>query len=349
MRAYLYRSYGGPDVMQLATVPVPSAAPKSGYLIKIHAFSFNPIDFKRRSGALKALRPDTFPVILGYDASGTVEAVGEGASKFKVGDEVYLRIGQEFSQQGTAAEYTIALEKYVAAKPSNMSHEEAAAVPLAAVTALQMLRRAGFKAGDKVFISGGAGGVGTYAIQIAKALGASLVATSASSAKIPLLQSLGADEVVDYKTTKFAEVYKDRRFDIALDMTAECLDLFKVVKPGGSVASVVIAFSKESWTEAGKQGPGCEDLPSPGLFVRLFLWLSSRSLYNAASSASLSLYGVLLQPNALDLEELTKLVETGKLRSIIKDQVFTGVDASPEAFKLCESGRATGKIIVKVV
>eukprot|EP00759_Apiculatamorpha_spiralis_P041895 PhF_6_TR40334/c0_g1_i2/m.59973 len=339
MRAFQYSSYGGPEVMKLASgVPIPSAPP-GGYKIKVHAFAFNPVDFKRRAGLLKLLSPNSFPVIFGYDASGVIDAVGTGATKFKVGDPVYVRIGPEYSSSGTAAEYTVAMEKYVAAKPKNMSDEEAAAVPLAAMTALQALRSAGFKSGDKVFISGGAGGVGHYAIQLAKLMGASLIATSASAPKHALLKSLGADEVVDYKTDKFWEVYKDRRFDIGLDMTSETANVIKVVKPGGFVCSVNDGINGQSFNDAG--------VPV-GFMLRTILWFMWRSLFNQAHAANVRLYGVCLRPNADDLDEMTKYIEDGKLVSVIKDQVFNGMDSTLEAAKLSESGRATGKVVVKL-
>jgi len=339
MQTFQYTKYGGPEVAELATVPVPDA-PAGGYRIKVHAFSFNPIDFKRRGGVMKAVLPDKFPVVFGYDASGVVDAVGTGATKFTVGDEVYVRIGREYPSQGTAAEYTIADESVVAAKPSTFSHEEAAAVPLAAKTALQMLRKAGMKKGDKVFISGGAGGVGHYAIQLAKALGASFVASTASEKKLDLVKSLGCDEVVDYKKEKFTEVYSDRRFDVGLDMTGESSEIAKVVKPGTTVITVVEGVSAQTLQDAGLK---------PGLIVRLFLWFKNRSLYNAVEATGAKLYALLLRPNAKDLEEISTYIAAGEFKSIIKDQVFEGINSAADALKLVESGRATGKVVVKMI
>lgn len=339
MKAFQYTKYGGPEVAELATVPVPDA-PAGGYRIKVHAFSFNPIDFKRRGGIMKAVAPDTFPVVFGYDASGVVDAVGKGATKFQVGDEVYVRIGRQYPSQGTAAEYTIADEDVVAAKPPTFSHEEAAAVPLAAKTALQMLRKAGMKEGDKVFISGGAGGVGHYAIQLARALGASFVASTASEKKRDLVKELGCDEVVDYKKEKFTEVYSDRRFDVGLDMTGESSEIAKVVKPGTTVITVVEGVSAETLQDAGLK---------PNLIVRLFLWFQNRSLYKAVEATGAKLYALLLRPNAKDLEEISTYIAAGQFKSIIKDQVFEGIDTAADALKLVESGRATGKVVVKVV
>jgi alcohol dehydrogenase len=340
MKAYQYAAYGGPEVMKLVDTAIPSV-PANAVRIKVHALSFNPIDFKRRSGALKAVAPDTFPVILGYDAAGVVDSVGTGVTKFKVGDPVYTRIGKNFPCQGTAAEFTLAAEDMVAPKPTNMSFEEAAAVPLAALTALQMLRRAGFKSGDKVFITAGAGGVGHYAIQLAKLMGASFIASTASAAKHPLVKSLGADEVIDYKTAKYTDAYADRRFDVALDMTNEVVDICKITKKGGTIVSVVGGLNTDTFLHA--------QLPAPGFIVKAFLWFTYRGQYSAASSAGVTLFGLLLRPNADDLEELTKYIESGKVKSIIKDNVFNGMDSCPEAMKLVESGRATGKVVVKLV
>jgi len=289
---------------------------------------------------MKAIAPDTFPVIFGYDASGIVDAVGTGATKFQVGDEVYVRTGRQYPSQGTAAEYTIVDEDVIAAKPPTFSHEEAAAVPLAAMTAFQMLRKAGMKRGDKVFISGGAGGVGHYAIQLAKALGASFVASTASEKKIALVKELGCDKVVDYKKEKFTEVYSDRRFDVGLDMTGESSEIAMVVKPGTTVITVVEGINTETLQDAGLQ---------PNLIVRMFLWFSNRKLYNAVEATGAKLYALLLRPNAKDLEEISTYIAAGQVKSIIKDQVFEGISAAPDALKLVESGRATGKVVVKVI
>jgi NADPH:quinone reductase-like Zn-dependent oxidoreductase len=197
---------------------VPSAAG-----VFLQACSFNPIDFKRRQGDLKALRPEkAFPVVTGYDGAGVIEAVGDGVSHLQIGDEVYTRVVHD--TQGTAAEYCLSYGTVTALKPRSFSFEEAAAVPLAAMTALQMLRKAKFARGHKVpllhppvadckpladsmvlpvavwcaqvFVAAGAGGVGHYAIQIAKAMGAAHVVTTASGPKIELVKSLGADTVV---------------------------------------------------------------------------------------------------------------------------------------------------------
>jgi NADPH:quinone reductase-like Zn-dependent oxidoreductase len=175
MKAFVYKSHGDASVMHLAAdVPIPEMSLLGDHAvrIKVHAASLNPIDYKRRNGDLKAIKAEKkFPVVLGYDAAGIVDSVGTKVTSLKVGDAVYTRIAGKEDSIGTLAEYTLTTEDKVAIKPRSLSFEEAAAIPLAAVTALQMLRKAGFKAGDSVFINAAAGGVGHFAGQIAKALG----------------------------------------------------------------------------------------------------------------------------------------------------------------------------------
>jgi len=322
--------------MQLQTVPRPAAAGPGEVLIKLKACSFNPIDFKRRKGDLKALRPEKqFPVITGYDGAGVIEAVGDGVSHLKIGDEVFTRVVHD--TQGTAAEYCLSYGTVTALKPRSFSFEEAAAVPLAAMTALQMLRKAKFTRGHKVFVAAGAGGVGHYAIQIAKAMGAGHVTTTASGPKIELMKSLGADTVVDYKTEKVSDLPRD--FDVVLDMMGESETLMKLVKEGGGIISVTQGFNSDVLKEVGMDA---------GWIVGTFLWMSSRSLYNQAAALKVNFAGLFLRPNREDLEELAKMADDGKLKSVITDNVFQGLDSAPVAFAKLESGRATGKVVVTI-
>ena len=222
-----------------------------------------------------------------------------------------------------------------------MSFAEAAAVPLAAMTAYQMLKAANFKAGDKVFINAGAGGVGHYAIQIAKALKAGLIVATSSAPKHALLKSLGADEVIDYKTQKYTELYKDRRFDIGLDNAQESLKLISIVKKGGSVISVTEGFTSSTFTDAG--------LPTPNAIIGSILWALCTSIRWSAWSSGVSFKGLFLRANSVDLETLTKMIENGEIKSEISENIFNGIESSPAAMAKLESGRTTGKIVVNLV
>lgn len=178
------------------SLPIPSPT-ATQVRIKVQAASINP------DGKMKAIQKEAFPVIIGYDASGVVDAVGASVTKFKVGDVVFART--TVSTSGTCAEFCVSEEATVAMKPTTMSVNDAAAIPLAAMTALQMLRKGNMQAGDKVFINAGAGGVGHFAVQIAKAMGAACVVASASAPKHTFLKSIGADEVVDYKNENYTD------------------------------------------------------------------------------------------------------------------------------------------------
>jgi len=334
MKALVFKAYGGPEVQAVMEVPKPKSPQAGELLVKMKACSFNPIDFKRRGGLMKMISPETkWPVIMGYDGSGIVEEVGSGVTRFKPGDEIYCRD----KTHGTACEYAIVLDNITARKPVGISFEEAAALPLAALTALQMLRKANFKAGDKIFVSVGAGGVGHFAIQLARAKGASHITSSASGPKVEIVKGLGADHVFDYKSDKIETLPKD--FDVVLDMAGEVEKLMPLLKPGGSIVSVTQAFNSTTF----------EDVGIPVNFiVRTYLWFTSRSLYNMAYYANVNLAGLLLRPNKEDLEELTQLVEARKLRVILTDNVFQGLDKAPEAMAKLESGRVTGKVAVTI-
>lgn len=337
MKAFAYTKYGNQSSILDINIPEVS---QDSVLIKISACSFNPIDYKRRDGALKALFPEKiWPVVLGYDGAGVIERVGKGVTKFKEGDEVYTRIGTNYPNYGTAAEFTVVHVDFVALKPKSASMSEAAAIPLAGVTALQMLRRSNFKAGDSVFITGGAGGVGHYAIQLAKILGASRIVATASSTKLPLLTELGATETTDYKTRNYVEEFSSSRpFDIGLDTIGESMNLLKIVKPGGFVISVVDGLTGDSFTSAG--------LPEIGIFLRGVLWylLGSNKYWNFAKKQKVNFNSIFLKPNSEDLDTLTQYVDEKKLKSIIT--VYEGIQKAPEAMAFLETGRATGKVVV---
>ena len=205
MKAIRIHQYGGPEV--LAQVEMQRPAPGANeVLIKVHAASVNPVDWKMRAGYMKDFLPLSLPATLGSDVSGTVEGVGPGAARFKRGDEVYASLGLE---GGGYAEYAVAKETIIAGKPSTLDHVHAAAVPVAGLTAWQALFEvAQLRAGQKVLIHGAAGGVGNFAVQFAKERGAYVIGT-ASSRNHAFLHELGADKAVDYQQTRFEDVVRD--------------------------------------------------------------------------------------------------------------------------------------------
>jgi NADPH:quinone reductase-like Zn-dependent oxidoreductase len=202
---------------------------------------------------------------------------------------------------------------------------------------MQMLRKANFKAGDSVFITAGAGGVGIFLLQFCRNGGASKVVTTASSAKHELVKSLGATECVDYKTEDYKKKYADRPFDIAFDLTHESIPLCSVVKEGGVIVSIVQGFNDATFTDIGM---------SIGSVVSWFLYFSNWSLSSATKAAKVSHHGLLLSPNAKDLLELNKDIDAGKMKTVIN--VFEGIEKSIEAVAMLESGRTTGKVVIKI-
>src|SRR5580700_2237542 len=235
MRAYVLRRYGGPEGSLLTDVPAPTPRPRD-ILVAVRAAGLNPVDFKFRQGKLRAIQRPRLPQVLGNEFAGEVIAVGEHVKRFSTGDRVFARV--EKDRLGAFAEQAAVGEDYAAHMPPNLDFTSAAAVPLAALTALQALRdELGLKPGQKVFISGGAGGVGTFAIQIARWLGAH-VTTTASKRGEALVRSLGCDEVIDYTSQSLSEA--GRGFDAGLDLIGgETLDkMFKIMKPGTKIVSI---------------------------------------------------------------------------------------------------------------
>ena len=333
MRAYVLTRYGGPEAAELREVPVPQPGPNT-LRIRVHAAGLNPVDFKTREGKLKIIRDYPLPAILGNELSGTVDACGPGVTKFAVGDRVFTRVDKD--SMGAFAEYCCVHEDIVAAMPVRLNFAAAAAVPLAGLTALQGLRdELKVTPGMKVFIAGGAGGVGTFALQLAGQLGAR-VATTASPRGDSLVRRLGAEVVVDYTAQKFTDVLSD--YDGAFDLVgADSLaGAFKVVKPGGLVLS--IAGLPEPQT-------ALRDLGRPGL-APLF-WLISLGLRLKARVHKVRYRYLFMHPSGPDLADLARRIDEGKLEVVV-DRVVPFAQIS-EAFAYLEGGRAKGKVVVQMV
>src|SRR5215471_1083237 len=240
MKAAIAEAYGPPEVLEIEDVPVPKVGP-NGVLVQVHASSMNPLDWKLREGMLRHMRKFIFPVIWGSDFSGVVTEKGSGVTFFKPGDEVYGfkdgKVGKTY--RGTYAEFAVVPEKVAARKPRSLRHEEAAAIPLAAVTAWQALVTTGrLKPGQRVLIQGGSGGVGIFAIQIAKALGA-YVAATASSRNQEFLRQLGADLAINYETERVED--KVSNCDLVLDGVGKTVwsSSLSVLKRGGKLITLV--------------------------------------------------------------------------------------------------------------
>ena len=325
MKAYVYRDFGSPDVLRLEEVdkPVPN---DNQLLIRVRAVSVNPLDWHYMEGTPYLGRLFEFGILkpanprLGVDYAGTVEAVGKDVTQFKPGDEVY---GNRF---GAFAEYICATDKALALKPTNLTFEQAASIPVAGVTALQGLRDKGkLQAGQKVLINGASGGVGTFAVQLAKTMGAEVTGVC-SGRNVELVRSLGADHVVDYTKEDFTK--SAQRYDLIIDNVGNrsVLEYTSVLNPQGKLVMI--------------GGGGPEDQGFIGPLINPLKMVALKRF------VSQEVGSMLAQMNQKDLTFLADLIQTGKVTPVIdKTYPFSQL---PEAMRYLETGRARGKVVVTV-
>ena len=309
MKAIRIHEYGGPEVLSIDEVPVPEPG-KDEVLVRVHATSVNPVDWKIREGLRKEKFPSKLPLTIGWDVSGVVEQVGEKVSNFRKGDEVYGR--PDPTKNGAYAEYIVVKASLLSVKPLGIGHTEAAAVPLAGLTAWQGLFDHGLlKEGQKVLIHAAAGGVGSYAVQFAKSKGAYVIGT-ASDQNIDFLKRLGADEVIDYNMESFEMRLND--IDLVLDTIGGDTQLksIEVLKPGGRLITTLAA---EFVTEA--------------------------------KAKNVHLIAYVVQSIPAQLAEIAKMIDAGKVKPII-DQVLPFTDAR-KAHMSIEEGHTRGKIVLQVI
>jgi NADPH:quinone reductase-like Zn-dependent oxidoreductase len=333
MKAFIIDRYGKKEVGRIADMPDPEVR-DDDVLIRIHAASINPLDSKTKSGEFKLILPYRLPLILGNDMAGTVVRVGARVRNFKPGDEIYARPDDD--RIGTFAEFIAVKASSLALKPANLSMVEAASVPLAALTAWQVLvETAKLKRGQKVLIHAGSGGVGTIAIQLAKHLGA-FVATTTSTANIAWVKDLGADVVIDYKQQDFAAVLRD--YDVVLNSlgNSELNKSLQVLKPGGHLISI-----------SGPPTPAFAAARGLAWPLRLALRLLSFSIRNKAKKIGGQYTFVFMRADGAQLREITALIESGAIRPVV-DKVFPFQDTH-KALAYVDSGRAKGKVVVQML
>ncbi len=332
MRAAFIRHYGNNDAIEISDQPLPAVGQRD-VLIKIHAASVNPVDYKIRDGGLKAILPLKFPLILGCDCAGVIEKIGAEVRTFKPGDAVYVRL--EKDRIGAYADYAVANENSVALKPANLNFVEAASIPLVGLTAWQALIDIGkLQAGQKVLIHAGSGGVGTFAIQLAKHIGA-FVATTTSAKNFDLVKRLGADVVIDYKMQKFDELLTD--YDLVFDtLGGDTQHLsFSVLKPGGTLVTIAGIPTAEFGREWGVNP-----------FIRFAMGWKNRLSSKLAQARGAKFTYLFMHPSGEQLREITKLIESGKIKPVI-DKVFD-LDHVRDALTYSASGHAVGKVIVNI-
>ncbi|MFC5712973.1 NADP-dependent oxidoreductase [Thalassorhabdus alkalitolerans] len=310
MKAIVINQYGGKEELKETTVNKPSIN-ENQVLVEIHATSVNPIDWKMREGYLKEMFPFEFPITLGWDAAGIITEKGSKVKGFQKGDRVFTRPAT--TRHGTYAEYVAVEEERLAKMPDEMSFEEGAAIPLAGLTALQCIQDLGeVQEGQRVLIHAGAGGVGNFAIQIAKHIGAYVV-TTASGKNEDLVTSLGADQLINYKEEDFSEAVEN--IDFVLDAVGGDVQSksYKVLKENGKLVSIVEPPSEE---EARKYGVNAS-----------FHWLKE---------------------NGKQLQQLADLYKTGEVRPVINKVFPFHEHGLQEAHSLSESHHASGKIVIQI-
>ena len=328
MRAATIHGYGGPEVFRIETLERPAVGPRD-VLVQVRAASVNPVDYKIRSGAQRALIRHRFPAVLGLDLSGVVQEVGSKVTSFSPGDEVFG--SPTHRRQGTYAELVSVDERALALKPPRLSHEEAASLPLVGLTAWQCLvSSAKLKAGEKVLIQAGAGGVGTFAIQLAKHLGAK-VATTCSSRNVELVRRLGADVVIDYTKEQFEDSLRD--YDVVLEsLGGEALPRArKVLKRSGRLVYISTGLPQN----AARYGP---------YLGALATGLQSLSFWASTALSGRSARVVVRTPDGGQLEQIAALVEAGAIEPVI-ERCFE-LEEIAEAHEAIERGRTRGKLVI---
>jgi len=332
MKAFVVEKYKKKGALRLADMPDPTIG-ANDVLVRIQATAINLLDSKIRDGEFKLFLPYRPPFILGHDLAGTVVRVGANVHQFKAGDEVYARPRDH--RVGTFAEFLAVDAADLALKPKSLSMEQAASIPLVGLTAWQALVEVGnVKQGQKVFIQAGSGGVGTFAIQLAKHLGAT-VATTTSAANIDLVKGLGADVVIDYKTQDFEQLLSG--YDLVLNSqdTKTLEKSLNVLKPGGKLISISgppdVAFAKSLRLN---------------LFLRLVMRVLSRSILKKAKDRGINYSFLFMRAEGQQLHEIAKLIDAGIIRPVV-DKIFP-FEQTPEALAYVETAHAKGKVVVRV-
>lgn len=333
MKAYIIKKYGKKEKLHLTDWAEPTVK-ENEVLIQIHSAGVNVIDLLLRNGDFKLFLPLKPPFQLGRDVAGVVTRVGSKVTKFKVGDEVYSSSGDH--HLGTYAEYISIAENEVALKPKNLTMEEAASIPLVGLTSWQaLIESANIKKGQKVFIQAGSGGVGTFAIQLAKHLGA-YVATTTSEKNKNLVKSLGADLIIDYKTEDFETILKE--YDLVLHSNKDSKILQKslrVLKPGGKLISLIGPPTPEFADALGLSWP-----------LKMVVSLLSLSARKKAKDLFISFKFLFMRAEGNQLGEITKLIEAGIIKPVI-DKVFP-FGQTNDALDYVETGRSKGKVVIKI-
>lgn len=333
MKTLIIKKYGKlSDSLSFEDAEVPEVG-ENDILIDIHAASINPIDYKTVKGATRLLIPMKLPAKIGFDVSGVVIEKGAKVVSFNIGDEVFARVGGD--RPGTLAEKIAVDQKFIARKPKNISHNEAASVPLVGLTTWQAFKKADLKAGQKVLIHAGSGGIGSFAIQLAKDIGAT-VYTTTSTKNAEWVKALGADRVIDYNKESYDDAVED--VDLVYDTLGgkHVNRSFKVLKKGGKLINLTgPIIDKEA-----------VDQLNVNVVLRFLFWVLRFSLAPLKRRKNIEYRFFLMEPKGSHLQEIADRMEKGKIKAVI-DSVFP-FDESIQALEKLQTGRAKGKIVIEM-
>ena len=332
MKVFILERYGKKGSLRLGEMPEPELRDDE-VLVQVHAAGVNVLDSKIKSGEFKLVLPYRLPLILGHDVAGVVLRVGARVRQFKPGDEVYAR--PDDFRIGAFAELIAIKESSLAIKPKALTMEEAASIPLVGLTAWQaLIGKANLKQGQKVFIQAGSGGVGTFAIQLAKHLGA-FVATTTSTANVDWVKRLGADIVIDYKKDDFENILHG--YDVVLNSqdSATLAKSLRVLKPGGKLISI-----------SGPPDPAFGEEIGASWWLQSIMRLLSFGIRRKAKRHKVSFSFLFMKANGSQLREIGALIDSGAIRPVV-DRVFP-FESTREAMGYVESGRAKGKVVIRM-
>ena len=333
MKALILKRYGKSDQLDFADIPRPTIKPDE-ILVQVHAAGLNPIDYMIPKGVFKAILKFKLPATMGSDLAGVVVEVGSRVTRFKPGDAVFASIFDLGT--GALAEYAVVPESAAAIKPESLDFVQAASIPMVGLTSWQALKeRAHIKPGQKVFIPAGSGGIGTFAIQLAKHLGAK-VGTTTSTGNLDLVQRLGADEVIDYKKQEFEDVLQD--YDVVLGtIRGDGIEKsLQILKPKSSVVSLI-----------GPPDAAFARARGMNFLMKFIFGLISGKIIRQARKRGAEYSFLFLHPDGHQLAEIGKLLDAGRIVPVI-DKVFP-FEQTKDALNYLEGGRAKGKVVIKVV
>ncbi|MBX9445793.1 NADP-dependent oxidoreductase [Dickeya chrysanthemi] len=333
MKALMFKEYGKADSITFYEIPVPEIQPND-ILVKVHAVGLNPIDYMIPKGTFKPVLKFALPATVGSDLAGVVESVGSRVTRFKPGDAVFASI---FDMGiGALADFAVVPERAAAHKPVNLDFVQAASIPMVGLTSWQALKeRAHLKPGQKVFIPAGSGGIGSFAIQLAKQLGAT-VGTTTSTGNLEMVRRLGADEIIDYKKQEFEDILQG--YDVVLGTVRgdHIQKSLNILKPHGRVVSLI-----------GPLDAAFAHARDMNFLMKFIFKLMSWKIIRLAKKRDIQYSFLFVHTDGMQLEEISEFLEAGKIHPVI-DKVFSFEDAK-QALAYLETGRAKGKVVVKLI